>query len=227
MQPTRLFIYLLVVFTLGQAYVIPVKRIRTSESNSDFHISRNVRKFHHRFFKRQPQGGINELASKLLGEISGLGSSPGKTITLIPAPAQVSSTQQPLVSSSVIMTPQIIGMTSSSGISTSATATPLGSSVESPATSQLPSSTTPAAPSTTNTSTPTASQVPTETPISIPQDNDGSRKYVVAHHMVGNTFPYTLDDWAEDITLAHASGIDGFALNCGIDKWESARVADA
>lgn len=45
--------------------------------------------------------------------------------------------------------------------------------------------------------------------------------------MVGNTFPYTLQDWADDITLAHASGIDGFALNMGSDDWEPARVSDA
>ncbi|KAF9452895.1 glycoside hydrolase family 71 protein [Macrolepiota fuliginosa MF-IS2] len=71
------------------------------------------------------------------------------------------------------------------------------------------------------------SQVPSATSIPIPQDNDGSRKYVVAHHMVGNTYPYTINDWADDIALAHASGIDGFALNCGTDEWEPAHVADA
>ncbi len=38
--------------------------------------------------------------------------------------------------------------------------------------------------------------------------------------MVGNTFPYTVQDWADDITLAHSSGIDGFALNIGSDDWE-------
>jgi len=53
------------------------------------------------------------------------------------------------------------------------------------------------------------------------------QKYVVAHHMVGNTFPYTLEDWADDIALAHNSGIDGFALNIGSDVWEPARVSDA
>ena len=38
-------------------------------------------------------------------------------------------------------------------------------------------------------------------------------KYVFAHHMVGNTYPYTQDTWASDIALAQANGIDGFALN--------------
>lgn len=55
----------------------------------------------------------------------------------------------------------------------------------------------------------------------------GPRKYVFAHHMVGNTFPYKLQDWSDDIALAHASGIDGFALNTGSDEWEPARIADA
>ncbi|KAH6912693.1 glycoside hydrolase family 71 protein [Coprinopsis sp. MPI-PUGE-AT-0042] len=54
-----------------------------------------------------------------------------------------------------------------------------------------------------------------------------SGKLVVAHHMVGNTFPYTKQDWAEDIQLAHAAGIDGFALNTGREDWEPARIADA
>jgi len=79
---------------------------------------------------------------------------------------------------------------------------------------------------------PTLSNSPTTTdrgpqPSQPPVDTDGSRKYVVAHHMVGNTFPYKLQDWADDITLAHASGIDGFALNMGTDDWQPARVADA
>lgn len=52
-------------------------------------------------------------------------------------------------------------------------------------------------------------------------------KYVVAHHMVGNTFPYTLQDWLDDINLAHSKSIDGFALNMGIDEWQPARINDA
>ncbi|GLB38313.1 putative glycosyl hydrolase family 71 [Lyophyllum shimeji] len=56
---------------------------------------------------------------------------------------------------------------------------------------------------------------------------NSSSKYVVAHHMVGNTYPYTVQDWADDITLAHASGIDGFALNIGKDSWQPDRISDA
>lgn len=63
-------------------------------------------------------------------------------------------------------------------------------------------------------------------------------------HIVGNTYPYTKDDWRRDIQLAQASGMwvpiridvvfllinvtrDGFALNFGLDYWQPARIADA
>ena len=52
-------------------------------------------------------------------------------------------------------------------------------------------------------------------------------KYVFAHHIVGNTFPYTQATWTTDINLAKGAGIDGFALNVGSEDWEPARVADA
>ena len=83
------------------------------------------------------------------------------------------------------------------------------------------------APTSTSTldSTTTTDAVPQ--PSQPPIDSDGSRKYVVAHHMVGNTFPYTPQDWADDIALAHASGIDGFALNMGTDDWQPGQVANA
>ncbi|KAH9927778.1 glycoside hydrolase [Fomitopsis serialis] len=44
--------------------------------------------------------------------------------------------------------------------------------------------------------------------------------------MVGNTYPYTIQDWVEDITLASENGIDGFALNIGKEEWQISRVAD-
>jgi hypothetical protein len=56
---------------------------------------------------------------------------------------------------------------------------------------------------------------------------DASSKLVVAHMMVGNTFPYTQSSWEKDIALAQASGIDGFALNLGTDGWQADRVSDA
>ncbi|KAK2465337.1 hypothetical protein APHAL10511_002691 [Amanita phalloides] len=68
----------------------------------------------------------------------------------------------------------------------------------------------------------TSSNTPSTMPATI-----GQRKYVVAHHMVGNTYPYTQSDWLDDISLAYAAGIDGFALNMGRDDWQTSRVADA
>lgn len=52
-------------------------------------------------------------------------------------------------------------------------------------------------------------------------------KYVFAHHIVGNTYPYNISDWLEDVDLAHQYDIDAFALNVGSDSWQPARVADA
>ncbi|KAF9646184.1 glycoside hydrolase family 71 protein [Thelephora ganbajun] len=44
--------------------------------------------------------------------------------------------------------------------------------------------------------------------------------------MVGNTYPYVVQDWVDDIRLAHASGFDGFALNVGPEDWQVDRVHD-
>jgi glucan endo-1,3-alpha-glucosidase len=52
-------------------------------------------------------------------------------------------------------------------------------------------------------------------------------KYVVCHHIVGNTYPYVVDDWSNDISLAQSNSIDAFALNVGSDSWQPSRVADA
>lgn len=78
------------------------------------------------------------------------------------------------------------------------------------------------------TSSPSATEITSNSlPSAPPADTDGSPKYIVAHHIVGNTFPYTPDDWADDMALAQASGIDGFALNVGVDSWQPDRVKDA
>ncbi|KAG8874654.1 hypothetical protein FRB97_005750 [Tulasnella sp. 331] len=57
--------------------------------------------------------------------------------------------------------------------------------------------------------------------------NDGTPKYVFAHFIVGNTYPYGESDWAVDMQLARKAGIDGFALNVGGDYWQATKVADA
>ena len=54
-----------------------------------------------------------------------------------------------------------------------------------------------------------------------------SLKYVVAHHIVGITAAYTVDDWKMDISLARADGIDEFALNIGNDTYTPQQVENA
>jgi glucan endo-1,3-alpha-glucosidase len=51
-----------------------------------------------------------------------------------------------------------------------------------------------------------------------------SPKYVFAHFMVGNTYPYTASNFETDILDAIATSVDGFALNIGEDDWTAARV---
>ena len=55
----------------------------------------------------------------------------------------------------------------------------------------------------------------------------GDPKLVFAHHLVGNTYTYTQQDWLDDINAAHAADIDAFALNIGSDSWQWDRVASA
>ncbi|WWC88643.1 uncharacterized protein L201_003556 [Kwoniella dendrophila CBS 6074] len=42
-------------------------------------------------------------------------------------------------------------------------------------------------------------------------------KKVFAHFMIGIVYSYSLENWIEDINLAKSKGIDGFALNIGLD----------
>jgi len=53
------------------------------------------------------------------------------------------------------------------------------------------------------------------------------QKYVFMHHIVGNTYPYTQQDWASDIQQIQAMGVDAIALNLGSDSWELSQVAKA
>ena len=52
-------------------------------------------------------------------------------------------------------------------------------------------------------------------------------KIVVAHHIVGLTASFTVDDWTSDISLAQANGIDGFALNVGNDPYTPTQAQNA
>ncbi|KAL4245352.1 Glycoside hydrolase family 71 [Abortiporus biennis] len=51
-------------------------------------------------------------------------------------------------------------------------------------------------------------------------------KLVFAHFIVGNSHPYTFNDWVEDILKASRHLLDGFVLNVGRDDWQLDRVAD-
>ncbi|KAJ7863085.1 glycoside hydrolase [Mycena olivaceomarginata] len=64
---------------------------------------------------------------------------------------------------------------------------------------------------------------------SLNERQDAAEKLVVAHFMVGNTFPYTLQDWTDDINLATASGLSGFALNVGgvLGDFQDTQTANA
>ncbi|KAF9494203.1 glycoside hydrolase family 71 protein [Pleurotus eryngii] len=57
-------------------------------------------------------------------------------------------------------------------------------------------------------------------------DEMDDAKGVFAHFMVGNTYPYVLRDWTEDIELAILHHLDGFVLNIGSEDWQKDRVAD-
>ncbi|KAJ6613323.1 glycoside hydrolase [Mycena sp. CBHHK59/15] len=72
-----------------------------------------------------------------------------------------------------------------------------------------------------------AAVIPFKRSVHLRQTNTTTPKIVVAHHMVGNTFPYTLQDWTDDINLAQASGLDGFALNVGPDDFQTTQTANA
>ncbi|KAF5322509.1 hypothetical protein D9619_001587 [Psilocybe cf. subviscida] len=76
---------------------------------------------------------------------------------------------------------------------------------------------------------------PGHTPIRAGEDQEAveteaaaaaTRKYVFAHFMVGNTYPYKQADWLADIKLAASQDIDGFVLNFGREDWQRDRVKD-
>ncbi|KAF9049586.1 hypothetical protein BDZ89DRAFT_1057464 [Hymenopellis radicata] len=106
-------------------------------------------------------------------------------------------------------------------VTVTATPTSMTSSTSLPSTTDAPSS------SSSTSSVLTTSSLSTPAPSASTIPSSSSQKFVVAHHMVGNTFPYTLQDWIDDVTLAHASGIDGFALNVGSDDFQKAQVSNA
>ncbi|WVQ73398.1 hypothetical protein IAR50_002970 [Cryptococcus sp. DSM 104548] len=53
----------------------------------------------------------------------------------------------------------------------------------------------------------------------------GGEKKVFAHFMVGIVSTYTQSDWLADMQLAKDAGIDGFALNIGVDPYSQSQLA--
>ncbi|KAJ9095960.1 hypothetical protein QFC21_005322 [Naganishia friedmannii] len=120
------------------------------------------------------------------------------------------------------------GVTTSAPVATSTTQSV--SAAPASTTKGTTSSTTAQVPTTSTTNAATAtSSAATSTPTvgSTCIVSDSREKKVWAHHIIGNTYPYTQADWKTDIQLAQANGIDGFALNFGLDPWQPARIADA
>ncbi|KAG8908649.1 hypothetical protein FRB99_004937 [Tulasnella sp. 403] len=58
-------------------------------------------------------------------------------------------------------------------------------------------------------------------------NSDSNQKVVIAHFIVGNAYSYSPSQWASEIKMASAQGIDAFALNIGYDSWQPDRVQDA
>jgi hypothetical protein len=87
------------------------------------------------------------------------------------------------------------------------------------------STTTP--PTTTTTTTTTTTSTTTTSTTTTSTSTPAASKVVVAHYMVGNTYSYSQSTWSSNIQAAMAGGINGFALNVGIDSWQPQRVSDA
>ncbi|KAG9035646.1 hypothetical protein FS837_001855, partial [Tulasnella sp. UAMH 9824] len=57
--------------------------------------------------------------------------------------------------------------------------------------------------------------------------SSGNDKTIIAHFIVGNAYSYTPSQWASEIKMAAAQGIDAFALNLGYDSWQAGQVQSA
>ncbi|GFZ45246.1 hypothetical protein JCM24511_02972 [Saitozyma sp. JCM 24511] len=60
-------------------------------------------------------------------------------------------------------------------------------------------------------------------------EQDGGRldRLVVAHFMLGNTYPFTEQDWEDTLGLAMDTGLDGLALNLGPEEWQYTQALSA
>jgi glucan endo-1,3-alpha-glucosidase len=152
------------------------------------------------------------------------------TLTLIPSTVTLTTEAESEISTVTILTTMTLVPTSTPETSESVSVTPSSiasttsaSTSETIASSSVPASQSQSSESATSASATTSSAITTAT--SIPSSS--GNKLVVAHMMVGNTYPFTKDTWKSDIKLAQSAGIDGFALNIGRDEWQPGHVADA
>ncbi|KAL7420747.1 hypothetical protein Q5752_004699 [Cryptotrichosporon argae] len=147
----------------------------------------------------------------------------------------VSSATSSVGASSVVVTSAVVSSAvASNAVASSAPAstTPASSitSIDAAATSptsiaaaKTPSSTLSSISSSTSSSTSTSSS---SSPSSS-SSSSSSDKYVFAHFMVGIVSSYTQAAWEADMTLAASKGIDGFALNIGVDSYTSQQLSYA
>jgi len=136
-------------------------------------------------------------------------------------PAKQSSMAPPISSSAATTTTTQMSTGASSSSATMTTTAQMSPGTSSPATSSTTTTQLSIGTSSPSATTTTTTQIPTGT------SSSTTPKYVVAHFMVGNVYSFTVDNWLADIILAHSSGIDGFALNVGIDDWQPQQVANA
>ena len=119
----------------------------------------------------------------------------------------------------------IVTKTSASASSSVATASAVVPSSAVVTTSAVVSSAVVSSSAAATTAAPSSASAAPPSTTSVPVSSD--EHVVWAHHMVGNTYPYGVSDWASDVSKASSYGIDGFALNMGSDWWQPARISDA
>ncbi|WVQ72863.1 hypothetical protein IAR50_002424 [Cryptococcus sp. DSM 104548] len=57
-----------------------------------------------------------------------------------------------------------------------------------------------------------------------PEQSGNEKKLVVGHFMLGNTYPFTTDDWQATFDLAEDTLLDAVVLNIGPEDWQLAQA---
>ncbi|ORX38896.1 glycosyl hydrolase family 71-domain-containing protein [Kockovaella imperatae] len=140
-----------------------------------------------------------------------------------------SSTTKTSSSTTTIKTTSTTTTTTKTVPTTTTTKTPSPTTTTTTTTRSTPTTTT----TTTTTSTPSPSPLPANPAgansvfgVANPPGSN-SQKSLYVHHIVGNTYSYSVSDWMNDMSQASAAGIDGFALNFGNLYWEFTQMDNA